>query len=118
MNNDITRLKSRITEENKNNAGSRRTFSQKLKKDTVQFINDYKLSSSKASQLLDIGNTTIEKWRRNHKKEFKQISISKPIITTVKKSKQSDVNSNQVIFNQKVMIFLLVLLLAERISLY
>ena len=118
MNNEIMRIKNCIISENKNNTGARRQFSQRIKRSTIKLINDNNLSSSNASQLLGIGNTTIEKWRRNHKEGFKKISISKPKITTIKKKEQDFIKFNQILFNQKVVIFLLALLLVEKISLH
>lgn len=67
MDNKLFKLKERILEENVNNTGPRRSFSPLLKKDIVEFIKNYQLSSTNASQLIGIGMTTLEKWRRAQK---------------------------------------------------
>jgi len=114
VNNEIIKFKNRIIEENINTTGTRRKFSPQLKEDIISFVNHYKLSSANAAQLIGIGNTTIEKWRRSHKKQFRKVNVSQtPKESPKKKSKIPHLNP--VMLNQIVLIVLLALQIIERL---
>jgi len=105
VNTEIIELKKRIIEENINNTRPRRKFSSKLKKDITIFVNNHKLSSANAGHLIGIGNTTIEKWKRNEKKQFRKVNASIPSGLSPKK-KPMPTNINAIKFNQVVLIAL------------
>jgi len=117
MDTQIASFKNRIIEENKYNTTSKRKFSKILKQDIVQFVNEKKLSSLRASQLLGIGNTTMEKWRSNYNVQFHKIKIS-PAVTTHAKKKKKLANIDVIKTNQTVLIILITLLICERIFLH
>ena len=112
MNSEIINIKNRIIEENKNNQSKRRKFSKKIEGDIVQFINEYKLSSNNAAQLIGIGLTTIEKWKARNKKKFTKIKVQAPLKQNTKKDYKIS-NTNSIRMNQIFLIILTIVLIIE-----
>jgi transposase-like protein len=117
MNEQIIKFKHRIVDENKNNPIGRRKFSKKLKKDIVLFINEQKISTFNAAQLLGIGNTTMEKWRRDQKPPFQQVKVTTPP-RSYKKRKSKTINIDAIKMNQIVLIILTAVLISEVLFLH
>jgi transposase-like protein len=118
MNSEIfSKFQKRIINENINNTGPRRKFSQKLKKDIVTFLDEQNISSNNAANLLGIGFSTIEKWRSRSKKQFHKVNISIPTKEHISKKRKS-VNVNAVKTNQIVLIILTVVLISEVLFLH
>ena len=113
----VQNIINQINHENKFKTSTRKRYSDPLKKDIIEFIDQNKITTSNAAQMLNIGHSTIEKWKVSKKKVFHQVKVSTPT-RSYKKRKSSSLNFDAVKMNQIVLIILTTVLISEVLFLH
>jgi hypothetical protein len=111
----LEKIQKSIERNNKNNSNGRRRFTNKNKKDILEFIQKFELNFNQASDLLSISGNSLKRLHdQSTHQEFKQIAVTNP-------KKKIAINTNEVQPNkyftqlQVTLLVLQALLIVERI---